>query len=172
MQQMCFGLILEYIGNDCWSQIWMSSVIYAYQKRIWAVRHSHFTFPVCILLCVYHGCFLLWISFGFILIDNIMTAAGRLNGKRFSLSCGRSWVRIPARPIDYHHKNGANCLWTCMHSLGRRLTVQPDCLKGRVVCGTVYGEMHLIDLLGLIVRVRFCIPSPGFLSCAMPKKVI
>ena len=23
------------------------------------------------------------------------------------------------------------------------LTVHPDCLKSRVVCGTVYGDMHL-----------------------------
>ena len=33
-----------------------------------------------------------------------------------------------------------------------------DCLKGRVVCGTVYGDMHLKDLLGSIVRVGYCIP--------------
>ena len=33
------------------------------------------------------------------------------------------------------------------------LTVQPDCLKGRVVCGTIYGEMHLEDILGSFVRV-------------------
>ena len=25
--------------------------------------------------------------------------------------------------------------------------MQPDCLNGRVVCGTVYGDMHLKDLL-------------------------
>ena len=25
---------------------------------------------------------------------------------------------------------------------GRGLTVQPDCLKGWVVCGAVYGDMH------------------------------
>ena len=25
------------------------------------------------------------------------------------------------------------------------LAVQPNCPKGRVVCGTVYGEMHLIS---------------------------
>ena len=33
-----------------------------------------------------------------------------------------------------------------------------DCLKGRVVCGTVDGDMHLKDLLGSIVRVGYCIP--------------
>ena len=26
--------------------------------------------------------------------------------------------------------------------LGRSLTVQLDCLKDRVVCGTVYGDAH------------------------------
>ena len=34
------------------------------------------------------------------------------------------------------------------------------CLKGRVVCGAVYGEMHLKDLLGPIVRVEYCIQVP------------
>ena len=38
-----------------------------------------------------------------------------------------------------HHKNGTNCLPVWHASL----TVQPDCLKGRVVCGTVYEDMHL-----------------------------
>ena len=31
--------------------------------------------------------------------------------------------------------------------------MQLDYLKGRVVCGTVYGDMHLKDLLRSIVRV-------------------
>ena len=61
------------------------------------------------------------------------------------------------------HKNGKNCLpaWHKMHK-GRSLTVKPDCLKGRVVCGTVYGDMHLKDLLGSIVRVGYRIPVPDF----------
>ena len=46
--------------------------------------------------------------------------------------------------------------------LGWSLAVQPDCLKGRVVCGTVYGDMHLRDLLGSIVRVGYCILVPDF----------
>ena len=52
----------------------------------------------------------------------------------------------------------------CTHALGYdfNLTVQPDCLKGQVVCGTVYGEMHLKDPLGSITRVGFCIPVPDF----------
>ena len=35
-------------------------------------------------------------------------------------------------------------------------------LKGRVVCGTVYADMHLKDFLGSIVRVWYRIPVPGF----------
>ena len=34
--------------------------------------------------------------------------------------------------------------------------------KGRVVCGTVYGEMHLKDLLGSFVRVGYRILVPDF----------
>ena len=40
--------------------------------------------------------------------------------------------------------------------------IQPNCLKGRVVCGTVYGEMHLKDLLGSFIRVGHRIPVPDF----------
>ena len=47
-----------------------------------------------------------------------------------------------------------------MHALGSlSLAVQPNCLKGRLVCGTVYGEMHLKDLLGSLVRVGYRIPQ-------------
>ena len=62
-----------------------------------------------------------------------------------------------------HHKNGTNCLpaWHAKR-LARSLTVQPDCLKGQVVCGTVYGDMHLKDLLESFVRVGYRIPVPDF----------
>ena len=68
----------------------------------------------------------------------------------------------PGRTKD-HYKNGTNCLpaWHAMR-LGRSLTVQPDCLKGRVVCGTVYGDMHLKYLLGSFVRVGYRIPVLDF----------
>ena len=33
---------------------------------------------------------------------------------------------------------------------------------GRVVCGTVYGDMHLKDLLESIVRIGYRIPVPDF----------
>ena len=45
---------------------------------------------------------------------------------------------------------------------GRSLTVQPDCLKGRVVCGTAYGDMHFKDLLASIAGIWYCIPVPDF----------
>ena len=62
-----------------------------------------------------------------------------------------------------HHKNSTNCLpaWHAMRS-GWSLEVQPDCLKCRVVCGTVYGDMHFKDLLGSIVRVGYRIQVPDF----------
>ena len=52
-----------------------------------------------------------------------------------------------------------------MH-LGRSLTVQPDCLKGWVVCGTVYGTCTLKDFLGSISRVGYCIPVLDFYPVA------
>ena len=47
--------------------------------------------------------------------------------------------------------------------------MQPDCLKGRVVCATVYGDMHLKDLLVSIVRVGYRIPVLDF-YLVLPKK--
>ena len=74
----------------------------------------------------------------------------------------REFASWPGHTKD-HHKNSTNCLpaWHAMR-YGRSLTAQPDCLKGRVVCGTVCGEMHLKDLLGSIVRVVYRIPVPDF----------
>ena len=37
-----------------------------------------------------------------------------------------------------------------------------NCIKGRVVCGTVYGDMHLKYLLGSIPTVGYCILVPTF----------
>ena len=60
---------------------------------------------------------------------------------RFTVSC--DFASRPGHTKD-HHENGTNCLpaWHAMR-YGRSLTVQPDCLKGRVVCGTVFGDVHL-----------------------------
>ena len=41
------------------------------------------------------------------------------------------------------------------------MTVQPEDLKGWVMCGTVCEDMHLKDLVS-IERVGFCIPVLGF----------
>ena len=52
--------------------------------------------------------------------------------------------------------------------------MQSDCLKGRVVCGTVYGDMHLERSPGINRKIRVSYPGPGFLSSAtwpsLPKK--
>ena len=56
-------------------------------------------------------------------------------------------------------KNFAVCLQTDPESY--EWCLQPHCLKGRVVCGTVYGEMHLRDLLGPFV-ISYRIPVPDF----------
>ena len=45
---------------------------------------------------------------------------------------------------------------------GWSLAVQPDCLKGRVVCGTVYGKRSPV----IIRKSRVSYPGPGFLSSA------
>ena len=60
-----------------------------------------------------------------------------------SHTIGRGFASRPGHTKD-HHKNGTNCL-PARHAMryGRSLTVHPDCLKGWVVCGTVYGDMHL-----------------------------
>ena len=62
-----------------------------------------------------------------------------------------------------------------MHALGLGFGSVAQLSKRPVVCGTVYGEMHLKDLLGSFVRVgRLSYPGPGFLSSAtwpsLPKK--
>ena len=40
--------------------------------------------------------------------------------------------------------------------------VRPVCLKGRVMGRTIYGDMHLKDILGSIARAGYCIPVPDF----------
>ena len=74
----------------------------------------------------------------------------------------RGLASRPSHTKD-HHKIGTNSLpaWHNMRYVWS-LAVQPDCLKGWVVCRTVYGDMYLKDLLGSIVRVGYCIPVPDF----------
>ena len=42
--------------------------------------------------------------------------------------------------------------------------MQPDCVEGRVVCGTIYEDMHYRDLLGINCKSRVVYPGPKFLS--------
>ena len=87
---------------------------------------------------------------------------GSVGSEAASQMVGREFASRPGHTKD-HHKSGTNCLpaWHAMR-YGRSLAVQPDCLKGREVCGTVYGDMHLKDLLGSFVRVGYCILVPVF----------
>ena len=55
--------------------------------------------------------------------------------------------------------NGSSELWAVGIMTRNRL-------KGRVVCGTVYGEMHLKDLQGIIRKSRILYPVLGFLPSA------
>ena len=50
-----------------------------------------------------------------------------------------------------------------MHALGLEFGSAAQLSKRPgIVCGTVYGEMHLKDLLGSFVRVGYRIPVPDF----------
>ena len=76
-------------------------------------------------------------------------------------TAGRGLASRPGHTKDHHKMvqtaslHGTQCIrvgvWQCSLTL-----------KGRVVCGTVYGDMHLKDLLGSIVRVGYRIPVPDF----------
>ena len=64
-----------------------------------------------------------------------------------------------------HHKYGTNCLSAGHAGItykGRSLTVQPDLVKGRIVCVIVYGDKRYKDILGSMARVGYCIPVPDF----------
>ena len=74
-------------------------------------------------------------------MDVIPTAFGWLSGLRVCLSCGRSWYHAPA--------------------LGKEFG-SATCVKGRVVCGTVYGGKHYKDLLGSIADEAHCIRVSNF----------
>ena len=73
----------------------------------------------------------------------------------------RGYAHRPGHAKD-SHKIGKNASLLGMHALGRSLTVLPDSVKGRIVCGTVYRDMHFKDLLRSIVRVEYLIQVPDF----------
>ena len=59
-----------------------------------------------------------------------------------------------------HHENGTKCLpsWHAGITAG----VQPDSVKGRKVCETVYVDMYSKGILGSIARVGYCTSVPDF----------
>ena len=62
-------------------------------------------------------------------------------------------------------KNRSVCADLVKENIGpslRSFLGSADDKKGRVVCETVYGDMHLKDLLGSIVKVEYGIPVPDF----------
>ena len=81
-----------------------------------------------------------------------MTASGWLSvSMSTSYAVGRRFAPNQG-PTKDHHKNGTNCL-PALHACvrGRSLTVQSDCLKGLVVCETVWVHSDLER----IARVRY-----------------
>ena len=74
-----------------------------------------------------------------------------------SHTVGREFASRPGHTTD-HHKMVQTA---SLHGTQCVRVVQSDCLKGRVVYGTLYGDMHL-KYLGLIVRVEYRIPVPDF----------
>ena len=96
----------------------------------------------------------IWVTY------NILCRVGKEVSVSASHTVGRGFVSRRGHTKDIH-RNSTNCLpaWHAMR-WGRGLTVQPDCRKGQIVC--VYGDMHLKDLLRLIVRVGYCIRVPDF----------
>ena len=99
------------------------------------------------------------------------TVSGWLSGSRVRLShgtTGSSWVcssrvirKIIIKMVQTASLHGTQCV-----RVGS-LAVQPVSLKGRVVCGTVNGEMHLEDLLESIVREGFRILVEISIQCYM-----
>ena len=71
------------------------------------------------------------------------------------------------------HKNGTNCLpqaaWRAGISVGVWLCSLSDCVKGRVVCGTVWCDTYYKNLLGLIDAKRH---SNGLMNETQTQKSI
>ena len=66
---------------------------------------------------------------------------------------GREFVSRPGHIKD-HYKNSTDCLPAWHAGIREGLAVQPDCIKGRVVCRTVYGDIYIkFKDLGSVARV-------------------
>ena len=79
-----------------------------------------------------------------------------------SHTVGREFAPRPGHTKD-HHKNGADCSLHAMQCVSVGVW-QCSWLSWRPgsVCKTVYGDMHLKDLLGSIARVGYCITVLDF----------
>ena len=73
----------------------------------------------------------------------------------------RGFASQPGHTINKDHLNVQAASLFGTQPFGKEFD-SADCLKGLVVCGTVYGDMHLKDLCGSIARVGYCIPVPDF----------
>ena len=91
-------------------------------------------------------------------VYHLHSQGARRDGSVVSVSAFHGVVREFAPRLGHtedHHKNGTNCLlaWPTSVRLGVRqsnLTV-----KGRVVCGIVYGGMQYKNTLRSIIRVGY-----------------
>ena len=80
-----------------------------------------------------------------------------------------TWVCAPAIPKNnIKMEQIASLLSLARRRYGRSLAVQPNCLKGRVVSGTVYGDMHVNKSpgTGIYHKSRVLYTGTGFLSSA------
>ena len=91
----------------------------------------------------------MYTKFAFTTNQVCVLIAYNLYGDRFTYS-DRVGLALIVVSVSASHRVGSGFAsrpgHTKDHHYGRSLRVQPDCLKGRVVCGTVYGDMHLKDL--------------------------
>ena len=108
----------------------------------------------------FHICF-------YILFNSLYICLGlRHDGLVISVSAshmvhvGRGFASRPGDTKD-HQKMVHIASLHGMHALGYEFD-SAVLSKRLVVCGTVYGDMHLKDLLGSIARVGYCILLPDF----------
>ena len=81
-----------------------------------------------------------------------------------NLSVNYKYIHVIYMPVETREVSCWYELPPCLacECDGRSFTVQPDCIKGRIVCRTVYGDM----LLGFNCKSKVSCPCPGFLSSA------
>ena len=93
------------------------------------------------------------------MISTVQVRRDICDGLVVSVSASRAvGLLFASRPVQTkdNHKNGMQIY------KGKSLTLQPDFLKGPVVCRTVYGDMRFKDLLGSILQEWYRIPVPNY----------